>query len=350
MAFKFLHMADIHFGAGRRLTPKSLDYLDRHKAILEKTLRVAVKEKVDFILVSGDIFESAGTTIEELLAAFEFFNMAGEIAPTVVTAGNHDELSVGAFQTAWMELLNVPNVTFISKPQVVTVGHKGGPSHIAAIPWTGLKDQEQFDQLLYQHAGIGEVEIMMLHECFIGITLDSGLVSKGGVKIPSIPSIRYYALGDIHKHQRVQLPNAWYSGAPMQYNFGDQLPKGVIVVEVTDDKIYTPRFIEIPAHIELHNITSLKQIPADSPHWYKLRCDAAAMPKHVPANVKVTDPVPRKIELPQPVLSEDGKEIEEGFQSVDFSEGVEELLASNGFNPEEIAESIAEVKQQVAQA
>lgn len=348
MAFKFLHTADWHFGAGRRLTPKSLDYLERHKAILHDVLKVAVKEQVDFILVSGDIFESASTTVEELLAAHEIFTLAGEIAPVVVTAGNHDELMISHFQTDWMKLLSIPNVVFVSKPEGVTIGHKGGPSHIAAIPWTGLKDQEKFNEVLVGQMGVGEVEIVMLHECFIGITLDSGLVSKGGVKIPNLPNVKYYACGDIHKHQRVQLPHAWYSGAPMQYNFGDQLPKGVIVVDVSDDRVYTPRFVEVPSHIELHNITSLNQIPKNSPHWYKLRCDAATMPKHVPANVKVIEPVPRKVELPQPVISEDGKEIEAGFQSVDFSEGVAELLESNGFNPEEIASSVAEVKAQVA--
>jgi exonuclease SbcD len=354
MAFKFLHTSDLHFGAARRLTPGSLDYLKRHEETLDRLLKVAVKERVDFILVSGDLFESASTTIPELIAAFEFFTKAGEIAPTVVTAGNHDELMVGEFQTQWLKMLNIPNVEFVSKPQVITLGHKGGPSHIAAIPWTGIKNQEQFDQLLYDvNLGVGEVEIMMLHECFAGVTLDSGLVSKGGITIPNIPSIRYFACGDIHKMQRLQVRGraigggAYYSGAPMQYNFGDLLPKGCMVVEVSDDRIYTPTFVEIPQAIELHNITSLDQIPAESPHWYKLRIDAANMPRHVPANVKVTEPIPRKVDLPQPVL-EDGKEAIEGYQNVDFSEGVADLLSSNGFSPEEIASSIQEVKQQAA--
>lgn len=348
MPFKFLHTADWHFGAGRRLTPKSLDYLDRHKLVLDGVLKQALKSKVDFILVSGDIFENASTTIEEILAAYEIFRMAGEIAPTIVTAGNHDELAVGAFQTEWMKVLEVPNVTFVSKPQVVRVIHQGGATSVAAIPWTGLKVQEEFDNLL---AGVvtDKTPICMLHECFLGITLDSGLVSKGGVKIPNIPGVRYFACGDIHKFQRVQLPHAWYSGAPMQYNFGDHLPKGVIVVSVDEESTYTPEFIPIAQPIELHNITALDQIPKDSPHWYKLRVDAANMPKHVPLNVKVTEPVPRKVELPEPVVSEDGT-VAAGFQSVDFSEGVTELLAENGFSEQEIAQSISEVKEQVAQA
>lgn len=194
----------------------------------------------------------------------------------------------------------------------------------------------------------------MLHECFAGISLDSGLVAKGGVSIPDVPCIKYFACGDIHKMQKVNVKgraihgSAWYSGAPMQYNFGDVLPKGCLVVDVSDDRIYTTRIVQIPQAIELHNITSLDQIPKDSPHWYKLRIDAAKMPRHVPVNVKVVETIARDNPLPQPVVGAEGEEILSGYQNVDFSEGVADLLASNGFNPEEIAGSIQEVKQQVA--
>lgn len=352
MKYKYLHSSDWHFGAGRRLTPKSLDYLHRHKRGIESVLKMALKEKVDFILVSGDIFENASTTIEELLAAYELFQMAGEIAPTVVTAGNHDELQVGEFQTKWMQLLSIPNVHFIDTPSIVTVPHKNGTTIISAIPWTGIKDQDEFDQLLssWSNDSKGQpVDIMMLHECFVGITLDSGLTAKGGVKIPYIPTVKYYACGDIHKHQKVQLPNAYYSGAPMQYNFGDQLPKGCIIVEVNEEDIHQPRFIEIPSAIELHNITSLDQIPESSPHWYKLRCDAASIPKHLPPNIKVVEPVARKIDLPHLVTSETEEEEETSAKIqtvVDFTEGVSELLLENGFSPEEVSESLEEVKRQ----
>lgn len=345
---RFLHTSDLHFGAGRRLTPKSLDYLERHKRGIEAVLKTAVKEQVDFILVSGDIFENASTTIDELLAAHELFSMAGEIAPTIVTAGNHDELSVGNFQTEYLKLLSIPNVTFVSKPEVVKVSHRGQTTKIAAIPWTGYKEQERFDQLLAEVV-TADVPIVMLHECFIGVTLDSGLVSKGGVKIPNIPHVLYYACGDIHKYQRVQLPHAFYSGAPLQYNFGDQLPKGCLIVDV-EGSVYKPRFVEIPQAIELHNITALDQIPAESPHWYKLRVDAANMPKHIPANVKVVEPVARKVDLPIPTVgtkSQDGKEGIESLaaHAVDFTDGVAEILSENGFSQSEIQTTLEEVVQ-----
>ena len=121
MPYRYLHTSDIHFGAGRRLTPKKLDYLERHKAVLQRVLKLAVKQHVNFILVSGDIFESAGTSIEELLAAYEIFSEMGEVCPVIATAGNHDELAVGQFQTEWLRLLNIPNVHFVSKPSLINL-------------------------------------------------------------------------------------------------------------------------------------------------------------------------------------------------------------------------------------
>lgn len=343
--YKYLQTSDWHFGATRRLTPKSNAYLERHCSVLRSIIKLALKEKVDFALVAGDLFENASTTNEELVAAHTIFREFGEVCPVVATAGNHDELSVGDFQTKWLEALDSPNVTFVSKPKVVTIGTKGGVISVAAIPWTGIKVQEEFDALVSAVASAPQVEIGMLHECFIGITLDSGMSSKSGVKIPNLPNIRYWAVGDIHKYQRVQLPHAWYSGAPLQYTFGDQLPKGVIIVSVDEQGIHTPTFHQINCPIELHNISSLEQIPKDSPHWYKLRTEASKMPKHVPENVKVLEPVPSALTLPTPVvgMESEAQEIEPGLQSVDFTEGIPELLLSNGFSVDEIALAQKEV-------
>lgn len=342
MAFRFLHSSDWHLGASRNLTRKKLDYLDRHKKVLKEVLKVASEERVNFILISGDIFENANTTIEEFIAAYEIFTEAGQIAPVIVTSGNHDELSVGKFQTEWLNLLSIPNVHFISKPEVITLGTPIGDVQIAAIPWTGIKVQEEFETLVSQYTG-PQVEICMLHECFLGVTLDTGLSSKSGVKIPDISNVRYYALGDIHKYQKCQLPNAWYSGAPMQYNFGDGLPKGVIVVDVDLNRNYTPRFIPIPSSIELHNISSLDQIPEASPHWYKLRCEASKLPRHLPDCIKVTEPVAVSLSLPKAVLADNEKVVHSGMQAVDFTEGVEELLLSNGFDVPEINQATEEI-------
>jgi hypothetical protein len=344
MNYRYLHTSDWHFGASRRLTPRSLDYLERHKKALRSVIKLGIKEEIDFFIVAGDIFESAGTSIEEFLAAHEIFSEAADVAPVIVTAGNHDELAVGEFQTEWLRLLNIPNVHFISQPTLINLPIKGGSVAIAAIPWLGYKEQEKFDAVVAPLAQ--KADICMLHECFVGSTLDTGRISTTGVKVPYFPNVKYYALGDIHKYQKIDWDNCFFSGSPLQYNFGDKLPKGVILVEAKDD-IHHATFKPIASGIELHNITSLDEIPADSPHWYKLRCEGAKIPRQLPECVKVVEPVAGKVVLPEVVTQVLANGEKQDVRVVDFSEGVESLLLSNGFNADEIKDSVEQVEKVV---
>jgi DNA repair exonuclease SbcCD nuclease subunit len=323
---KFIHTSDLHFGAGRRLTPKSRDYLDRHIKILNGIVKVAIKESVDFVLVAGDVFENQGTTLEELLAAWDFFRKLGEVCPVLVTPGNHDETTTGKFQLSYLKRLQIPNVTFVEEISTVEIveGVK-----VFCMPWTGIKKQEEFEGLIRTHYS-GE-PIVMLHECFKGIVTDTGYRALGGVQVPDLVEMRYAACGDIHKMQQLNLPNAWYSGAPMQYNFGDEPGKGCFVVEVEGES-YKPRFVKLPAHIELHLARTLEEIPQDTPHWWKLRVEAANVPQHLPENVKVLEILPTKIEMP---VVEEGA-TDRPVLTIDYADGIEELLREAGFDVREM--------------
>ena len=343
--FSFVHTSDIHFGAGRRLTPKSLDYLDRHIRHLDEVRAVADKYKVDFTLVSGDIFEDSGTTKEELLAAYEWFKVLSQIAPVVCTVGNHDELAIGEFQDKYLSRLDLSRVHFVSSPKVVRLGTRSGASvAVLAVPWTGIKVQQEFDDLITKHLE-PDIEIVMLHECFLGITTDVGYKAIKGIQVPNISQVRYFACGDIHKMQRLNLPHAWMCGAPLQYNFGDRPGKGVLLVEAEPHGVYDPKFIKIPSHIELHQVNDLAQIPENSPHWFKLVCEANRVPSAVPPNVKVVEPIPIKIDLPAPTPEnlESGKP----YLSIDYAEGVDLMMQEMGYGPEEIDAEMKFIREQV---
>ena len=338
--FKFIHTSDIHFGAGRRLTPKSRDYLDRHVQHLMEIVKLAESKKVDFVLISGDVFEDSGTTIEELIAAFEFFQSLGKICPVICTAGNHDELTVNEFQTDFLESLKIKNVYFASSPQIINLGIVS----VLAVPWTGLKEQEAFNLLIEKHL-TPEVEIVMLHECFKGISTDVGYKAIKGIQVPDFPQVRYYACGDIHKHQKLNLPHAYMSGAPLQQNFGDRPGKGVLLVQAEPQGIYEPTFIKIPSHIELHQINDVAEIPSNSPHWYKLVCEANKVPSSIPPEVKVVEPIPIKIELPTASTTE---LLDKPYINIDYAEGVDLLMQEMGYSEEAIHTEIKFVRETAA--
>jgi DNA repair exonuclease SbcCD nuclease subunit len=349
---KFGHTSDWHFGSGRRLTPRTTEYLDRHVAHLMRLLDMVEEMKLEFLLVSGDLFENSGTTIDELLAAYKVFCRAGQICQVIATDGNHDELSVGDFQSKYLDLLNIPNVTFAAKPKSVPIQglreYQGDEQwkqlRTLAVPWTGIKDQKEFDAFLEKHYQ-GE-QIVMLHECFLGSIVDSGRDAKNGVRIPDIKGVRYFACGDIHLCQKIgAMDHAWFSGAPLQQNFGEKPGKGFIVVEVHESYDWRPKFHKVPSHIELHTVSNLSEIPKDSPHWYKLQCPANMIPNHLPSNVKATDPIAPKIDLPAELFKSNMKDGEQKENlAIDYTDGVEDLLKNAQYEGIEIQAVKTEIK------
>jgi DNA repair exonuclease SbcCD nuclease subunit len=341
---KLLHTSDWHAGAGRRLTAKSLnpmEYLERQVWHWRQVIEVARREKVDLAIIAGDLFENSSTTIEELLALLGVLREFGEVCPVLVTPGNHDEMAVGEFQQNYLKLLNIPNVTVtLAGPQSLTFGE----IRVLACPWTGLKKQEEFEE--YLRSNYSNQHVIVLHECFKGIVTDVGWKATSGVYVPDIQGVKYFACGDIHKYQRLNLPHAWYSGAPGQWNYGDLPNKGCIVVDIHDLEFdWRPRFIPIKSIIELHQIKSLEQIPEGSLHWYQLHVEASRIPPYIPPCVKDLDIKAAKIDSPLEETHSDLSLDQQKFAQVDWTEGVEELLTSAKYSPEQIETVKTEILQ-----
>jgi DNA repair exonuclease SbcCD nuclease subunit len=338
---KFLHTSDFHAGSGRRLVKINktdpLAYLKRTQWHWRKVVEIARERQVDFAIIAGDLFEDASTTIEELLALYSVLTEFGEVCPVIVTPGNHDETRVGEFQQSYLKLLGIKNIhVTMGKPESLTMP---GNIRVLACPWTGIKKQDEFDAYLQEHYS-GE-EIVILHECFAKITTDTGWVAKLGVQIPDISGVKYFACGDIHKKQRLSLPHAWYSGAPGQWNFGDKPNKGVLIVD-TDQYEWTPEFVPIRSEIELHQITDLSQIPEHSSHWYQFHVEPSAIPSFLPECVKDMDIKAAKIEAP--VVMSTALEKDEITLSIDYSDGVDEILGAAGFDGALIQEIKTEIQ------
>ncbi len=85
---RLLHTADWHLGA--RLVER--DRLDEHAAFLTWLLEVIRAEKVDALLVSGDVFDAANPPQEAVALYFDFIRRLAELpgVSAVITGGNHD--------------------------------------------------------------------------------------------------------------------------------------------------------------------------------------------------------------------------------------------------------------------
>ena len=83
---KFAHLADCHLGAWRHPQLQELNMQSFSMAI-----DTCIREKVDFILISGDLFDSAYPSIEILKETFSEFRKLREAKiPCYIIAGSHD--------------------------------------------------------------------------------------------------------------------------------------------------------------------------------------------------------------------------------------------------------------------
>jgi DNA repair exonuclease SbcCD nuclease subunit len=83
---KFAHLGDCHLGGWRQPELKDLNFRSFQYAIDK-----CIKEKVDFVLVTGDLFDSAYPPIDTLKDTFrEFRKLKEEKISVFLIAGSHD--------------------------------------------------------------------------------------------------------------------------------------------------------------------------------------------------------------------------------------------------------------------
>ena len=85
---RFLHTSDWHVGRTIRNHSRS----EEHQAVFAEIIDIAKREKVDAVLVTGDIFHERRPPLEaEELVAQTLADLARAGIPSVIIPGNHDD-------------------------------------------------------------------------------------------------------------------------------------------------------------------------------------------------------------------------------------------------------------------
>lgn len=344
---KFGHSGDIHIGALKRWAPLDNEYLKRQVHNLNDLVKKAAEEKLDFFLISGDFFDSPTISMFDFLAGAEFLKSLCAVCPVILTPGNHDEISEGLFVVQYLSQFNIPNLYIYTKKTLVNFKVKDMPFNILACPWTGIKKVDDLKEFLVGDIVYGtQIDIAMLHECFMGSVLDNGR-KMSGVEVPDIGA-KYYACGDIHKQQKLNLPNAYFSGSPMQVKTDDANEKGFMVVEVHSEFDYRPRFVKLENQIEIKQVSKIEDI-GDHKHWYKLVCPINQMPLEIPSCVKVREPLPAVEDQELFIQKENLKEGVEQVVAkqnidIDYTFGLSDFMVSAQYTEEEIKKTQEEIE------
>ena len=253
---RFLHAADIHLDSPLR-------GLSRYEGAPEETLRGAtrralvnlvdraLKLKVDFLLLAGDLYDGDWPDYNTgLFFTAQMARLNQADIPVVAICGNHDA------QSKITRGLKLPsNVTILSVEEPETVLFEGCQT---AIHGQGFKTQAVWDDLTqnYPTARAGYFNIGLLHT---GLEGRPGHASYAPCTLDGLKSLGYdyWALGHIHQREILsEEPHIVYCGNIQGRHARETGPKGATLVTVSDGQV-----------------DSLEHIPLDVVRWERLEVD-----------------------------------------------------------------------------
>ena len=159
---KFAHMGDCHLG-GWRQEGLALLSSQSFKFAIDKCL----KEKVDFVLIAGDLFDSAYPPIETLKEAFgEFRKLKEANIPVFIIAGSHDYSASGKSFIDVLEKAGLCKNVFVfeEKDEKIYL-FPTIYQNVAIYGYPGKKSGLEVDEIarIKLHDSPGLFKILMLH-------------------------------------------------------------------------------------------------------------------------------------------------------------------------------------------
>src|SRR5262249_12997576 len=137
---RIVHTADWHVGR----VWKNIQRLDEMARVLDHLARFVERERIDLLLMAGDVFDAGSPAAEAERLVFRFFKRIGQAAiASVVIAGNHDNPSR---MDAWGPLAELVGVHTVGKPRrasqggLVEIATSGGETAlVAALPFAPVR-------------------------------------------------------------------------------------------------------------------------------------------------------------------------------------------------------------------
>jgi exonuclease SbcD len=289
---KILHTADWHIGQ----LFHGYDRFYEHEQFLNWLVDTLFEEKIDVLLISGDVFDLSNPSAASVKLFYSFLNKATRINPKlqiVVTAGNHDSAARLESPKPLLESSDIHIVGLVEKAEdgsllydALTIPLKDRNGEIAtwciAAPFLRQGDYPSVSQSDNQYAkGVtqfyaeafayaqtkvkrGEAIIAMGHlHAQQAEMSDLDKMERqimGGVESVSADAfdteIAYVALGHIHKAQRIGgAAHIRYSGSPLPMSFSERNYRHqVTVFELIEGKAENITMLEIPLAVPVQSV------------------------------------------------------------------------------------------------
>lgn len=253
---KILHLADLHIG--KIIYEQSL--LEDQEYMLKQIEKIIEKEKIEAVLISGDIYDRSIPPADAVEVLDKFLNSLIKIlkVKVFIISGNHDSkerLNFGSkifendglyIQTTYNgrirkveldEKINIYMLPFI-KPIEVKQYFENEKIETYNDAIKNIIENEKLDKT--------KINILMAHQFVTSgttnpETCESETINVGGldnVDASNFSEFDYVALGHIHGPQKIGEEKIRYSGTMLKYSFSEvNHHKSVVIIEIKNGKV-----------------------------------------------------------------------------------------------------------------
>jgi len=277
---KILHTSDWHLG--QKFMGKSRE--EEHQAFLSWLLKTIQDEKINVLIVAGDIFDTGTPPNYALELYYNFLTKLSlsSCENIIITAGNHDSIATLKAPQQLLQALCIHVITSGDKDEneVIEIFNKDTLEGIVcAVPFLrdyvvrqsvssqtmdeketslteGIKEHYEsvYKEALKLSNGndipiiatghlttVGSKTSESEREIYIGGTLDidSGFLGK---------HFDYVALGHLHINQKVACEHVRYSGSPIPLSFSESSSQKKVNIVAFENKTMTVIELDIPLH------------------------------------------------------------------------------------------------------
>lgn len=253
---KILHLADLHIG--KIIYEQSL--LEDQEYMLKQIEKIIEKEKIEAVLISGDIYDRSIPPADAVEVLDKFLNNLIKIlkVKVFIISGNHDSkerLNFGSkifendglyIQTTYNgkirkveldEKINIYMLPFI-KPIELRQYFENEKIETYNDAIKNIIENEKLDKT--------KINILMAHQFVTSgttnpETCESETINVGGldnVDASNFSEFDYVALGHIHGPQKIGEEKIRYSGTMLKYSFSEvNHHKSFVIIEIKNGKV-----------------------------------------------------------------------------------------------------------------
>jgi hypothetical protein len=248
MKFKFSHIADCHIGGWRdpRMSELSIE-------AFEVAINTSLNEKVDFVIIAGDLFNNAIPGIEAIKSAVSSLNkLKKKNIPCYFIPGSHDYSANGKTFLDVIEEAGLGINVFKASLKdnrlslKFTIDEKTGVKLAGILGRKGQLDKNDYEILDYKKLEKEDGFKIFLFHTTISEMKPKFMEFADSLSVHSLPTgFDYYAGGHVHIVEKFESPkykNVIYPG-PLFPNSFSEIEKlkqgGFYIVNVNDKEIKT---------------------------------------------------------------------------------------------------------------